>query len=139
MYDQQREAYVQSVLTRAQDLEQQLAQAKQTKQEAGSDGEKHTVLGKDNWTGILQCDLNTYILFIAASTNPADPEKDAQLKSQYEQMQKDLKSQSDQVTRGQQELNTQREQVNVQGSCTSWTFMSNPEVSLLNYVPIPLH
>ncbi|XP_035002433.2 centrosomal protein of 55 kDa isoform X1 [Hippoglossus stenolepis] len=82
MYDQQREAYVQSVLTRTQDLEQQLAQAKQTKQEAGSD----------------------------ASTNPAGPEKDAQLKSQYEQMQKDLKSQRDQVTRGHQELNMQREQ-----------------------------
>ncbi|CAB1434456.1 unnamed protein product [Pleuronectes platessa] len=80
MYDQQREAYVQSLLTRTQDLEQQLAQAKQTKQEAGSD----------------------------ASTNPA--EKDAQLKSQYEQLQKDLKSQRDQVTRGQQELNLQREQ-----------------------------
>ncbi|XP_053270433.1 centrosomal protein of 55 kDa isoform X3 [Pleuronectes platessa] len=80
MYDQQREAYVQSLLTRTQDLEQQLAQAKQTKQEAGSD----------------------------ASTNAA--EKDAQLKSQYEQLQKDLKSQRDQVTRGQQELNLQREQ-----------------------------
>ncbi|XP_062269643.1 centrosomal protein of 55 kDa [Platichthys flesus] len=80
MYDQQREAYVQSLLTRTQDLEQQLAQAKQTKQEAGSD----------------------------ASTNLA--EKDAQLKSQYEQLQKDLKSQRDQVTRGQQELNLQREQ-----------------------------
>lgn len=42
MYDQQREAYVQSVLARTQELEQQLAQAKQqqTKQEASSDGEK---------------------------------------------------------------------------------------------------
>ncbi|XP_060951461.1 centrosomal protein of 55 kDa [Limanda limanda] len=82
MYDQQREAYVQSLLTRTQDMEQQLAQAKQTKQEAGSD----------------------------ASTNPAGPEKDAQLRSQNEQLQKDLKSQRDEVTRGQQELNVQREQ-----------------------------
>ncbi|XP_019939144.2 centrosomal protein of 55 kDa isoform X2 [Paralichthys olivaceus] len=86
MYDQQREAYVQSVLTRTLDLEKQLAQAKQqqTKQEAGSDGEK-------------------------PSTNPAAAE-DAQLRSQYEQLHKDLKSQKDQVTRGHQELNMQREQ-----------------------------
>nr|XP_019939145.1 PREDICTED: centrosomal protein of 55 kDa-like isoform X3 [Paralichthys olivaceus] len=86
MYDQQREAYVQSVLTRTLDLEKQLAQAKQqqTKQEAGSDGEK-------------------------PSTNPAAPE-DAQLRSQNEQLHKDLKSQKDQVTRGHQELNMQREQ-----------------------------
>lgn len=41
MYDQQREAYVQAVLSRMLELEQQLAQAKQqqTKQEATSDGE----------------------------------------------------------------------------------------------------
>lgn len=41
-YDQQREAYVQSVVARSVELEQQLAQAKQqqTKQEAASDGEQ---------------------------------------------------------------------------------------------------
>lgn len=42
MYDQQREAYVQSVLARTLELEQQLAQAKQqqTKQEASPEGRK---------------------------------------------------------------------------------------------------
>uniref|UniRef100_A0A3B4WZM2 Centrosomal protein 55 like n=1 Tax=Seriola lalandi dorsalis TaxID=1841481 RepID=A0A3B4WZM2_SERLL len=41
VYDQQRETYVQSVLARSMELEQQLAQAKQqqTKQEAGSDAQ----------------------------------------------------------------------------------------------------
>ncbi|XP_040885569.1 centrosomal protein of 55 kDa isoform X2 [Toxotes jaculatrix] len=88
VYDQQREAYVQSVLTRTLELEQQLAQAKQqqTKQESGSD----------------------------ASASSACPEKDAQLKSQYDQLllgvQKDLESQKDQFTRTQQELSVQREQ-----------------------------
>ncbi|XP_073345099.1 centrosomal protein of 55 kDa [Pagrus major] len=87
-YDQQREAYVQSVLTRTLELEQQLAQAKQqqTKQEATSD----------------------------ASANSAAPDKDAQLKSHYDQLlmgvQKDLESQKDQVTRTQQELTVQRQQ-----------------------------
>lgn len=40
-YDQQREAYVQSVVARTLELEQQLAQAKQqqTQQEATSNGE----------------------------------------------------------------------------------------------------
>ncbi|XP_071317927.1 centrosomal protein of 55 kDa [Trachinotus anak] len=88
VYDQQREAYVQSVVARSLELEQQLAQAKQqqTKQEAGSD----------------------------ASATSAGPEKEAQLKSQYEQLllelQKDLDSQKDQFTRTRQELNVQREQ-----------------------------
>ncbi|XP_044034907.1 centrosomal protein of 55 kDa isoform X1 [Siniperca chuatsi] len=88
MYDQQREAYVQSVLTRTQELEQQQAQAKQqqTKQEASSD----------------------------APANSAGPEKDLQLKSHYDQLllgvQKDLENQKDQVTRTQQELYVQREQ-----------------------------
>ncbi|XP_023281824.1 centrosomal protein of 55 kDa-like isoform X1 [Seriola lalandi dorsalis] len=83
VYDQQRETYVQSVLARSMELEQQLAQAKQqqTKQEAGSD---------------------------------AGPEKEVQRKSQCDQLlvevQKDLESQKDQVSRTQQELNMQREQ-----------------------------
>ncbi|XP_070707931.1 centrosomal protein of 55 kDa [Pempheris klunzingeri] len=91
MYDQQREAYVQSVLTRTLDLEQQLAQAKQqqTKQEASSD----------------------------APASSAAPEKDIQLKSHYDQLmmevQKDLQSQKDQVTRTQQELNAQKEQTSM--------------------------
>ncbi|XP_030256001.1 centrosomal protein of 55 kDa isoform X1 [Sparus aurata] len=84
-YDQQREAYVQSVVARSVELEQQLAQAKQqqTKQEAASDAS-------------------------------AVPNKDAQLKSHYDQLligvQKDLESQKDQVTRTQQELSVQRQQ-----------------------------
>ncbi|XP_039992228.1 centrosomal protein of 55 kDa isoform X2 [Xiphias gladius] len=88
VYDQQRESYVQSVLARTAELEQQLTQAKQqqTKQEAGSD----------------------------ASANSAGPEKDAQQKSQYDQLllgvQREIESQKDQVTRTQQELSVQREQ-----------------------------
>lgn len=44
MYDQQREAYVQSILARTHELEQQLTQAKQqqTKEDTSSDGEKET-------------------------------------------------------------------------------------------------
>ncbi|CAJ1081043.1 centrosomal protein of 55 kDa isoform X3 [Xyrichtys novacula] len=85
VYDQQREAYVQSLLARTKELEQQLAEATQhqTKQEAGSDRGK--------------C-----------------PEKDAQLKGHYEQLlvglQRDLQSQKDLVTKTEQELNAQREQ-----------------------------
>ncbi|XP_041671412.1 centrosomal protein of 55 kDa isoform X2 [Cheilinus undulatus] len=89
VYDQQREAYVQSVLARTKELEQQLAQATQqlqTKQEATSDG------GKDS-TG---------------------PDKDAQLKSQYDQLllnvQKDLDSQKNLATKTQQELDLQKKQ-----------------------------
>ncbi|XP_038591269.1 centrosomal protein of 55 kDa [Micropterus salmoides] len=87
MYDQQREAYVQSILARTQELEQQLAQAKQqSQQEAGSD----------------------------VPANSVDPEKGLQLKSHNNQLllglQKDLQSQKDQFTRTQQELCVQREQ-----------------------------
>ncbi|XP_063338294.1 centrosomal protein of 55 kDa [Pelmatolapia mariae] len=90
VYDQQREAYVQSVLARTLELEQQLAQAKQqqTKQEASPD--------------------------VSAPANLADPEKHSQLKSQYDHlvsgMQKDLESQKEQVTRARQELGVHREQ-----------------------------
>ncbi|KAM3592476.1 uncharacterized protein V6R79_019584 [Siganus canaliculatus] len=80
-YDQQREAYVQSVLARTRELEQQLAQAKQQQQQ---------------------------------TTPSDDQEKDAQLKSHYEQLllgvKKDLENQKDQVTRTQLELSVQREQ-----------------------------
>ncbi|XP_034715739.1 cone cGMP-specific 3',5'-cyclic phosphodiesterase subunit alpha' isoform X2 [Etheostoma cragini] len=88
MYDQQREAYVQSILARSLELEQQLAPAKrqQTKQEATSH----------------------------AAANSAGPEKDVELESHYEQLllgvQKDLERQKDQVTQSQQELDVQREQ-----------------------------
>lgn len=47
--------------------------------------------------------------------NSSAPDKDVQLKSHYDQLllgvQKDLESQKDQVTRTQQELSAQREQV----------------------------
>ncbi|XP_042254411.1 centrosomal protein of 55 kDa [Thunnus maccoyii] len=86
VYDQQREAYVQSILARAHDLEQQLSQAKQqqTKQEASSD----------------------------APSTSAGPEKDTQLKSHYDQLlsgvQRELESQKDKVSRSQQELHLQK-------------------------------
>lgn len=88
VYDQQREAYVQSVLARTQELEQQLAQAKQqhAAKEASSD----------------------------APANSAAPDKDVQLKSHYDQLlsglQRDLENQKDQVSRTQQELNMQKQQ-----------------------------
>lgn len=46
VYDQQREVYVQSVLARTAELEQQLAQAKQQqpKQESTSDGDTNLIL-----------------------------------------------------------------------------------------------
>lgn len=55
MYDQQREAYVQSVLARILELEQQLAQAKQqqTKQEASPEGRKCG----GNWIGFAHYSL----------------------------------------------------------------------------------
>lgn len=56
---------------------------------------------------------------ISAPANLAAPENDAQLKSQYDKLmlgvQKDLESQKDQVTKTQQELKLQREQVNEAG------------------------
>ncbi|XP_008275805.1 centrosomal protein of 55 kDa isoform X2 [Stegastes partitus] len=88
VYDQQREAYVQSVLARSMELEKQLAQGKQEqpKQEASSE----------------------------APASSAGPEKESQLKSHYEQLmlglQKDLENQKDQVSRTHQELSEQREQ-----------------------------
>lgn len=39
-YDQQREAFVQSLVARSVELEQQLAQAKQNKAESGSEGKR---------------------------------------------------------------------------------------------------
>lgn len=54
-------------------------------------------------------------LVTSAAANSSAPEKEAQLKSHYDQLllgaQKDLESQKDQVTRTQQELKAQREQV----------------------------
>lgn len=82
-YDQQREAYVQSVLARTLEMEQQLAQARQeqTKQEASSDAapEKDVQL-KNHYDQLLSG------------------------------VQKDLESQKEKVIRAQQELNAQREQ-----------------------------
>ncbi|KAI3365253.1 hypothetical protein L3Q82_010347, partial [Scortum barcoo] len=93
VYDQQREAYVQSVLARTQELEQQLDQAKQqhAAQEASSDA-----------------------LLISAPADSATPDKDVQLKSHYDQLlsglKKDLENQKDQVSRTLQELNVQKQQ-----------------------------
>ncbi|KAM8836548.1 centrosomal protein of 55 kDa isoform 1-T2 [Spinachia spinachia] len=88
-YDQQREAYVQSVSARTQELEQQLAKQQQTRREASSDGEK-------------------------APVDSGNAEKEVELKNHYEQLllgvQKDLEREKEQVTRRQQELSVQREQ-----------------------------
>ncbi|KAF3704397.1 Centrosomal protein of 55 kDa [Channa argus] len=85
VYDQQREAYVQSVLARILELEKP-----QTKQEANSD------------------------VPISAPASSAPTENEAQLKSQYGQLmlglQKELEGQKDQVIRTQEELKVQREQ-----------------------------
>ncbi|XP_017290220.1 centrosomal protein of 55 kDa [Kryptolebias marmoratus] len=88
VYDQQREVYVQSVVARTLELEQQLAQAKQqqTNRETSAD----------------------------ASTNSPGAEKDSELKSHYDQLvlrlQKDLESQKDQTAKALQELNGEKEQ-----------------------------
>lgn len=87
-YDQQREAYVQSVVGRTLELEQQLAQAKQqhTQQEATS----------------------------GASSTSSAAEKDVHLKSQYDQLLtsvlKELESKKEELSRTQQELSAQKEQ-----------------------------
>ncbi|XP_078135483.1 cone cGMP-specific 3',5'-cyclic phosphodiesterase subunit alpha'-like [Sander vitreus] len=82
MYDQQREAYVQSILARTRELELELAPAKQqqTKQEATSHGPEKAVELKSHYEQLLLG------------------------------VQKDLERQKDQVTRSQQELVVQREQ-----------------------------
>ncbi|KAM4526658.1 centrosomal protein of 55 kDa [Fundulus diaphanus] len=89
MYDQQREVYVQSVVARTMELEQQLAQAKQQESKAEPSSE-------------------------AASSNTQATEKQSDLKKHYEQLllgvQKDLESQKDQTAKAQQELNAQKEQ-----------------------------
>ncbi|XP_071391739.1 centrosomal protein of 55 kDa [Centroberyx affinis] len=92
VYDQQRETYVQSVVVRTMELEQQLAQANQAlqqqpKHESSSD----------------------------APAKSALPEKSAaKLQGYYDQLllgvQKDLETQRDQVVRAQQELQVQKEQ-----------------------------
>ncbi|XP_077358162.1 centrosomal protein of 55 kDa [Festucalex cinctus] len=88
VYDQQREAFVQSVLARTHELEQQLSQAKQ------QDSTSAAVATKE-----------------AASDSS---EKEAQLKSRYEESmlasQKQLDEQKDQLARTQQELVAQKEQ-----------------------------
>ncbi|XP_058477953.1 centrosomal protein of 55 kDa isoform X2 [Solea solea] len=80
-YDQQREAYVQSLIGHTRELEQQLAQPKKQdpKPEANSDGAEKEAQ--------LKCQLD-----------------------QISALQKDLESQKDQVARAKQELHMQREQ-----------------------------
>lgn len=62
--------------------------------------------------GIIIYDLT---LVTSAAANSSAPDKEAQLKSHYDQLllgaQKDLESQKDEVTRTQQELKAQRKQV----------------------------
>ncbi|KAM3859963.1 centrosomal protein of 55 kDa [Diretmus argenteus] len=94
VYDQQREAYVQSVMARTLELEQQLAQANQALQQQQQP--KHEPSAD-------------------ASAKSAGPEKSAaQLQGYYDQLlmgiQKDLETQRDQAVRAQQDLQVQREQ-----------------------------
>ncbi|XP_015230733.1 PREDICTED: centrosomal protein of 55 kDa [Cyprinodon variegatus] len=89
VYDQQREVYVQSVVARTMELEQQLAQAKEQQ-------ESNIKPSSD------------------ASTNSQASEKESGLKEHYERllsdMKKDLESERDQTAKAQQESNVQKEQ-----------------------------
>ncbi|XP_077407226.1 centrosomal protein of 55 kDa [Vanacampus margaritifer] len=89
VYDQQREAFVQSVLARTQELEQQLSQVKQQ-------------------------DSTCAVAVLAQEAASDSSEKEAQLKSRYEQSllasQKQLDEQKDQLAKTQQELVVQKEQ-----------------------------
>lgn len=89
------------------ELEQQLAQAKQ---QDSTDGE--CMESKITKVGFI---IYYLTLVTSAAANSSAPEKEAQLKSHYERLllgaQKDLESQKDQVTRTQQELKAQRDQV----------------------------
>ncbi|XP_042363433.1 cone cGMP-specific 3',5'-cyclic phosphodiesterase subunit alpha'-like [Plectropomus leopardus] len=96
-YDQQREAYVQSVLARTLELEQQLAEAKQqqTKQEATSDGPEKDVHLKSHYDQLL-----------SGLQKDMERQKDQLTKSQQE-----LSGQREQTLRAQAELHSQKEQV----------------------------
>lgn len=66
-------------------------------------------------------------------SSSAAPDKDAQLKSHYDQLlmgaQKDLESQKDQVTRTQQELSVQRQQVKAVGFSFPGLILSKNQLS----------
>ncbi|XP_055360459.1 centrosomal protein of 55 kDa isoform X2 [Betta splendens] len=83
VYDQQREAYVQSIIARLQELEQQ-----QTKKEAGVD---------------VSAPANTPV-------PENDAQLKSQYDQMVSRVQKDLESQKDQVAKTQQELKVQQEQ-----------------------------
>ncbi|XP_054878581.1 centrosomal protein of 55 kDa [Poeciliopsis prolifica] len=91
VYDQQREVFVQSVVARTMELEQQLAQAKQQQESKAEPSSE-----------------------VSASNNTQGKEKESDLKKHYETMllgvQKDLESQKDQTARALQELSVQKEQ-----------------------------
>ncbi|KAM6896991.1 centrosomal protein of 55 kDa [Xenentodon cancila] len=88
VYDQQREAYVQSVVARSVEMEQQLAQAKQQQTKTEDSPE--------------------------APTSAAGPERESELKSHYEQLlsgvQKSLESQKEQTDRVQLELSVKKQE-----------------------------
>ena len=77
-----------------------------------------------------QC-LICFLTFRMSSS--AAPDKDAQLKSHYDQLlmgaQKDLESQKDQVTRTQQELSVQRQQVKAVGFSFPGLILSKNQLS----------
>ncbi|XP_063749140.1 centrosomal protein of 55 kDa isoform X2 [Eleginops maclovinus] len=103
-YDQQREAYVQSVLARTLELEQQLAQAKQqpTNQEATSDGPDKDAELKQHYEQQLlgvQNNLERQKDQATRSQEELSVQREETLKAQAE-----LQSQKEQVTRLQQEM-----------------------------------
>ncbi|XP_074518606.1 centrosomal protein of 55 kDa isoform X2 [Halichoeres trimaculatus] len=83
VYDQQREAYVQFVLARTKELEQQLSEAKQQQETQKEDNEK---------------------------SPEKDAQLESHYKQLLSGMQKDLQSQKDSVIKTQQELTVQKEQ-----------------------------
>ncbi|XP_037546824.1 centrosomal protein of 55 kDa [Nematolebias whitei] len=88
VYDQQREVYVQSVVARTLDLEQQLTQAKQQQTNTETTAE--------------------------ASTSSPSAEKDSEQKSHFEELvlklQRELESQKDQTAKTKRELNVEKEE-----------------------------
>ncbi|XP_055006290.1 centrosomal protein of 55 kDa isoform X2 [Boleophthalmus pectinirostris] len=108
MYDQQREAYVQSVLAHTRELEQQLAQAKQQQATPEPASEGYKLFGE-----CFGSRTTTERVF-RECTLQAGQAKDDDQKKHLEQMlavaQKDLETQKNELSRTQLELQLQKEQ-----------------------------
>ncbi|XP_028286943.1 centrosomal protein of 55 kDa isoform X2 [Parambassis ranga] len=108
VYDQQREVYVQSVLARTAELEQQLAQAKQQqpKQGATSEGPEKEPQLKSHYEQLLlgvQRDLEGQQAQVTRTQQELSAQRNQTVKAQAE-----LQSQKEQVTRLQAELLVQQ-------------------------------